>query len=141
MFNLFVLQQVSFPSDHGGPNGRATFSFSVSSTQDMEGPGGSFECVRQCATGGRGSAPALESLGPMQHKVRIHANDDVYEATRHRMTVAEENHKNKRLVYYNLNIQAFLISAMRFLAFEYCCQTWVLELESDYSDTRNSYLP
>lgn len=57
----------------------------------MEGPGGSFECVQQSSPP-RGS---LEALGVIPHKIRIHANDDIYEATRHRMTVAEENHKNK----------------------------------------------
>ncbi|GLV31625.1 Suppressor of Triplolethal [Carabus blaptoides fortunei] len=82
--------QLSFPSEHGS-NGCASFNFSISSTADMEGPGGSFECVQQCGPP-RG---ALEVLGALPHKMRIHANDDVYEATRHRMTVAEENHKNK----------------------------------------------
>lgn len=90
-----LLQQVSFPSDHGSESGsKAVFSFSMSSTQDMEGPGGSFECVRQQQISS--STRTLESLGPIQHKIRIHANDDVYEATKQRMTVAEENHKNKR---------------------------------------------
>ncbi|KAF5304317.1 hypothetical protein FQA39_LY09696 [Lamprigera yunnana] len=63
----------------------------MSTTADMEGPGGSFECVQQSAPP-RGP---LEALGAVPYKIRIHANDDIYEATRHRMTVAEENHKNK----------------------------------------------
>ncbi|KAJ3641546.1 hypothetical protein Zmor_028049 [Zophobas morio] len=63
----------------------------MSSTADMEGPGGSFECVQQTGPP-RGS---LEVLGSIPYKVRVRANDDVYEATRHRMTIAEENHKNK----------------------------------------------
>ena len=37
----------------------------------------------------------LESLGALPCKMRIQANDDVYETTRHRMHVAEENNKNK----------------------------------------------
>lgn len=57
----------------------------------MEGPGGSFECLQQTNL----PQNSLSVLGPIPYKMRIHANDDVYEATRHRMTVAEENHKNK----------------------------------------------
>ncbi|XP_022919717.2 RNA polymerase II elongation factor Ell [Onthophagus taurus] len=72
-------------------NDGKTFKFSVSSTADMEGPGGSFECVQQIGLP-RGS---LQALGCLPYKIRIHANDDVYETTRKRMTVAEENHKNK----------------------------------------------
>lgn len=37
----------------------------------------------------------LEVLGVLPNKMRIHANEDVYEATRHRMAVAEETQKNK----------------------------------------------
>lgn len=37
----------------------------------------------------------LENLGTLSYKMRVHANDDVYETTRHRMAVAEENNKNK----------------------------------------------
>ncbi|KAK9871106.1 hypothetical protein WA026_011390 [Henosepilachna vigintioctopunctata] len=63
----------------------------MSSTQDMEGPGGSFEGLRHA---GQTRGP-LEMLGSIKYKMRIHANDDVYAATKQRMTVAEENHKNK----------------------------------------------
>ncbi|KAL3279672.1 hypothetical protein HHI36_017178 [Cryptolaemus montrouzieri] len=76
----------------------------MSSTQDMEGPGGSFECLRQT---GPPRGP-LGVLGSIPYKIRVHANDDVYAATRQRMTVAEENHKNKcwvsripKWTYYN----------------------------------------
>lgn len=86
--NLFYFQQLSFPSLH---NGCTLFNFSLSSTADMEGPGGSFECLQQTNL----PQNTLGVLGPIPFKMRIHANDDVYEATRHRMTVAEENHKNK----------------------------------------------
>lgn len=57
----------------------------------MERPGGSFECLQQK---GNQRGP-LSVLGPIPYKMQIHANEDVYEATKHRMTVAEENHKNK----------------------------------------------
>lgn len=81
-------QQLSFPSLH---NGFTSFNFSLSSTADMEGPGGSFECLQQTNL----PQASLAVLGPIPYRMRILANDDVYEATRHRMTVAEENHKNK----------------------------------------------
>lgn len=79
--------QLSFPS----LNGLTQFNFSMSGTSDIEGPGGSFECVQQSGPP-RGS---LEVLGTIPHKIRIHANEDVYDMTRHRMTVAEENNRNK----------------------------------------------
>ena len=51
------------------------------------GPQGSFECVQQCGS------RSLESLGVMGLKMNIKAKDDVYEATRQRMAVAEEESK------------------------------------------------
>ena len=36
---------------------------------------------------------SLESLGALQCKMRIQANDDVYETTINRLAAAEENHK------------------------------------------------
>lgn len=77
--------KLSIPSIHGYTG----FTFSLSSNQDIEGPQGGFECIRQ--TGPKN----LESLGAIPYKMRIQANDDVYETTRHRMAVAEENNKNK----------------------------------------------
>lgn len=84
---MYAFQVLCFPSSDDS----ASFKFSLSSTADMEGPGGSFECVQQTSV----PRNSLGVLGPIPFKMRIHANDDVYEATRHRMTVAEENHKNK----------------------------------------------
>ncbi|XP_011058502.1 PREDICTED: RNA polymerase II elongation factor Ell [Acromyrmex echinatior] len=55
----------------------------------MEGSQGGFELAQQ--TGPK----SLESLGAIPYKMRIQANDDVYETTRHRMAVVEENNKNK----------------------------------------------
>ncbi|XP_011502752.1 PREDICTED: RNA polymerase II elongation factor ELL isoform X2 [Ceratosolen solmsi marchali] len=78
--------QLSFPSiksNHGN------FTFSLSNNQDIEGPQGGFECVQQIGP------KNLESLGTLPCKMRIQANDDVYETTRYRMHVAEENNKNK----------------------------------------------
>ncbi|XP_058834445.1 RNA polymerase II elongation factor Ell isoform X2 [Topomyia yanbarensis] len=73
---------LSFPSS--GSNGQ-TFSFSIA---DIEG-GGSIECIQQS------QGQQLQNMGHIPHKMRIHANDDVYETTRHRMAAAEENQKNK----------------------------------------------
>ncbi|XP_068986727.1 RNA polymerase II elongation factor Ell isoform X2 [Bombus flavifrons] len=81
-------RQLSFPptqSNHGSTG----FTFSLSGNQDIEGPQGSFECIQQT------NLKNLESLGALPCKMRIQANDDVYETTRHRMAVAEENNKNK----------------------------------------------
>ncbi|XP_026666494.1 RNA polymerase II elongation factor Ell isoform X2 [Ceratina calcarata] len=79
--------QLSFPSTQSS-HGSAGFTFSLSGNQDIEGPQGGFECIQQ-------TGPNLESLGALPCKMRIQANDDVYETTRHRMVVAEENSKNK----------------------------------------------
>ncbi|KAL1508914.1 hypothetical protein ABEB36_003733 [Hypothenemus hampei] len=81
--------ELSFPSQHH-ESGHTSFSFAMSTTADMEGPAGSFECIQ--GTPPRGP---LESLGSIRHKIRINANDDVYEATRNRMTEAEDKYKNK----------------------------------------------
>ncbi|KAJ8948932.1 hypothetical protein NQ314_008310 [Rhamnusium bicolor] len=82
--------ELSFPSLHHA-NGNTSFSFSMSSTADMEGQGGSFECIKQV---GSPRGP-LEGLGSIPYKIRIHANDDVYAVTRNRMTEAEDKYKNK----------------------------------------------
>lgn len=58
----------------------------------MEGPAGSFECIQQIGSPRTG---CLECLGSIPYKIRILANDDVYEATRNRMTEAEDKYKNK----------------------------------------------
>ncbi|GJQ77633.1 hypothetical protein Trydic_g12761 [Trypoxylus dichotomus] len=80
--------QLCFPIQQ---NESKSFKFSMSSTADMEGPGGSFECVQQLGP----PRDPLQALGAIPYKIRIHASDDVYEVTRIRMTEAEENHKNK----------------------------------------------
>ncbi|XP_055628113.1 RNA polymerase II elongation factor Ell isoform X2 [Toxorhynchites rutilus septentrionalis] len=73
---------LSFPSSG---NNVQKFSFSIT---DIEG-GGSIECVQQ------NQGQQLQNMGHIPHKMRIQANDDVYETTRHRMAAAEENQKNK----------------------------------------------
>ncbi|XP_060526117.1 RNA polymerase II elongation factor Ell [Cylas formicarius] len=81
--------ELSFPSQHHNA-GCVSFNFAMSSTADMEGPGGSFECVH--GTPPRGP---LENLGSIPYKIRVHANEDVYEATRNRMNEVEDKYKNK----------------------------------------------
>lgn len=73
--------QLFFPSDQSN---HSIFSFSLSNYLD-----GGFECIQQ--TGPEN----LESLGTLPCKMQIQANDDVYETTRHRLHVANENSKNK----------------------------------------------
>lgn len=73
---------LSIPSVDGVA--RFTFSMGMESSQ-----GGNFELAQQT------DSKSLESLGAIPYRMRIRANDDVYETTRHRMAVAEENNKNK----------------------------------------------
>lgn len=82
-FYLFILQYLSFPSL--SKSGGQKFSFTIAETEGLQG---SFECIQQ-------NHNQLEVLGSLPHKMRIHANEDVYEKTRQRMAVAEENQKNK----------------------------------------------
>ncbi|XP_035230097.1 RNA polymerase II elongation factor ELL-like [Stegodyphus dumicola] len=63
-----------------------TYSFTLSNVE-ADGPHGSFECLRQ--TGHR----SLESLGCLDMKMHIHANEDSYENTRVKMAAAEQEHK------------------------------------------------
>lgn len=61
----------------------------MSSTADIEGQGGSFECIKQSPRG------PLEGLGSIPWKIRVHANDDSFGATKHRMAEVEDKYKNK----------------------------------------------
>uniref|UniRef100_A0A182Q236 RNA polymerase II elongation factor ELL N-terminal domain-containing protein n=1 Tax=Anopheles farauti TaxID=69004 RepID=A0A182Q236_9DIPT len=71
---------LSFPS---GGNNVQKFNFSITDNDT-----GSIECIQQ-------AQGQLQNMGHIPHKMRIHANDDVYETTRHRLAAAEENQKNK----------------------------------------------
>lgn len=59
--------------------------FSITETEGLQG---SFDCIQQ-------NHNQLDVVGSLTNKMRIHANEDVYEATRHRMAVVEETQKNK----------------------------------------------
>ncbi|KAJ6646750.1 RNA polymerase II elongation factor Ell [Pseudolycoriella hygida] len=76
---------LSFPSVTNN-NGGQKFSFSIVQRDWIQG---SFDCIQQ------NQNQQLDVLGTMTHKMRIHANEDVYEATRHRMAAVEETQKNK----------------------------------------------
>ncbi|KAK7010524.1 RNA polymerase II elongation factor ELL2 [Biomphalaria glabrata] len=49
-------------------------------------PNGSFDCINQ-------NSKSLTSLGTMQHRVSVNATDDVFDRTRAKMTMAEEESK------------------------------------------------
>nr|XP_018905239.1 PREDICTED: RNA polymerase II elongation factor Ell [Bemisia tabaci] len=75
---------ISQPAQRGG---RVGFNFSLSNNADIEGPQGSFECIKQ------NGPKCLETVGSLQCKMRIHANEDIYEATRSRMAAVEQQQK------------------------------------------------
>uniref|UniRef100_A0A336LSU4 CSON015243 protein n=1 Tax=Culicoides sonorensis TaxID=179676 RepID=A0A336LSU4_CULSO len=75
---------LTFPS----ANGDQKFSFQINESKD-QGPQGSLECVQQ------NSQRTLETLGTLPYRMRIQANDDVYETTRHKMAKETENSKTK----------------------------------------------
>lgn len=59
------------------------FSFSLA---DIEETQGSFECLQQ-------ASGQMNLLGPVQYKMRVQAQEDVYETTRRNALVAAQNHK------------------------------------------------
>lgn len=84
-FIFFIFSQyLTFPS----ANGEQKFSFQINESKD-QGPQGSLECVQQ------NSQRTLETLGTLPYRMRIQANDDVYETTRHKMAKETENSKTK----------------------------------------------
>lgn len=90
---------MSFPSKSKN-GGVEQFRFSIAETEGQ----GSFECVQQTHN-------QLEVLGALPNKMRILANDDVYEQTKHRMAVAEETQKNK---WYVVGQQHSIYNTKRF---------------------------
>lgn len=91
-----------------GQDGGSAFTFSMSSSSVVGGPQGSFECVQQCGS------RSLESLGAMTLKMNVKAKEDVYEATRQRMAVAEEESKKNWYTYPSLSFfLSFFLSLLR----------------------------
>ena len=71
---------------------RQRFSFTLSNVDAVE-PQGSFECIRQTKN------KSIESLGNVDYKLHIQANDDSYQKTKVKMAVVErENKKNSTKV-------------------------------------------
>ncbi|XP_076355611.1 suppressor of Triplolethal [Tachypleus tridentatus] len=76
---------IQLPGSH---NTEQNFGFTLASVK-ADSPQGSFECLQQ-----KGSR-LMDSLGSMMYKMHICANEDSYQNTRVKMTVAEqENKKN-----------------------------------------------
>ncbi|XP_013781597.1 RNA polymerase II elongation factor ELL-like [Limulus polyphemus] len=83
---------VQFEANHGvihipvSSKDSHSFGFTVSNTE-ADNPQGSFECIQQK------KSRSLESLGSMLHKMQIHATEDSYEKTKHKMAFAEQQNK------------------------------------------------
>ena len=79
-------------SAYGGslnfPKNRS-FKFNLTTADDIAGRQGDFECVQQ--TGPR----TLDKLGSIPLKMRVQANDDIYQTTKSRMQAVEESNKTK----------------------------------------------
>uniref|UniRef100_A0A1A9WSR8 OCEL domain-containing protein n=1 Tax=Glossina brevipalpis TaxID=37001 RepID=A0A1A9WSR8_9MUSC len=75
---------IHFPTADGGsgPADGRKFGFAI---DDVEG---SLECIQQTGS-------ELDVLGALNYRMRIHANDDVYDTTRTKMAIAEETEKSK----------------------------------------------
>lgn len=78
---------LSFPTlGNNGSNQPVEQKFSFSLTEEEKQ--GSFECLQQ-ANG------QMNVMGGIQHRMRVQAQEDVYESTRRSMTQAAQNLKNK----------------------------------------------
>lgn len=65
------------------------FAFSVSASEQKDG---SHECIRQSAK----LSGSVTSVGIMSHMLRVKATDDVYQTTKEKMTLADEEVKKVR---------------------------------------------
>lgn len=83
---------IHIPSKSSVSDDKLEFSFSLSNVDAVE-PQGSFECIRQT------KHKSIESLGNIDYKLQIHANDDSYQKTKVKMAVVErESKKNSTKV-------------------------------------------
>lgn len=73
-----------------GHNGEVhTYNFSIKDVQND----GILECVQQT------DQRSMQSLGKVRLRMQIHANDDIYQATKHKMALAaEESKKNNTVI-------------------------------------------
>lgn len=75
---------ISLPSNG---NNAARYAFNLSQV-DVDGPQGSFECLRESPADAE-----MHSLGAMLYKLQIQAGEDIYAKTRVKMAVAEQDAK------------------------------------------------
>ncbi|KAK7602478.1 hypothetical protein V9T40_008067 [Parthenolecanium corni] len=87
---------------NGGSDGvepyMAQFKFDVISNDTMQGKQGRFECVQHR----RGSRQLLK-YGHFTQRLRIHANEDVYETTKNRMAAIEQQQRKNCTVQLDWN--------------------------------------
>lgn len=76
---------MSFPSGNNGSS-QQKFSFSLADNEETQG---SFECLQQTNNG------QINVLGPVQYKMRVHAQEDVYENTKRNMAKAAQIQKER----------------------------------------------
>lgn len=94
--NALFIQVISIPVKSSGQSEERQplqrFSFTLSNVDAVE-PQGSFECIRHTKN------KSIESLGKIDYKLQIHANDDSYQKTKVKMAVVErESKKNSTKV-------------------------------------------
>ena len=81
---------ISIPDGATLQSASKTFEFSLSAISND--PNGSTECVRQDLNNGFNKCVFLQ-LGSLTHKLTVHAKDDVYQTTKEKMTLVEEESK------------------------------------------------
>lgn len=85
---LFLLQVITIPTA-GDDSSVKRFNFSLSPL-DSDGPQGSVECIEQ-----KGRSQVLQSLGRIEHKLKVHATDESFGATKAKMTAASNEAAKK----------------------------------------------
>ncbi|XKL67596.1 hypothetical protein PGB90_003087 [Kerria lacca] len=86
------------PKDKDSETIMAQFKFNVISNVTMQGRQGRFECVQHI----RGSKQLLK-FGQLTQRLRIHANEDVYETTKNRMAAIEWQQRKNCTVQIDWN--------------------------------------
>ncbi|XKL66036.1 hypothetical protein PGB90_009456 [Kerria lacca] len=75
------------------------FKFNVDSNVAMQGQKGLFECIQQ-----KCGSKKLYKCGPLTKKLRIHANEDVYETTKNRMEAIKLEQRKNCTLEIDLNL-------------------------------------
>lgn len=76
----------------------AQFKFNVISNVIMQGRQGRFECIQH-----KKGNKQLVKFGQLTHRLRIHANEDVYETTKNRMAAIESEQRKNCTVQLDWN--------------------------------------